>query len=303
MPDSRALEELIQAARPRVEGLKASAEHVRPDLRMGCGLGLLLPAVGLLLAFVLPVPWPLKLAGLVAGAIGGAIGVPRLIRFGQRARTLKAPFEEQVIRPFVDLLVPGAVLSRDRVDMRDWNRARLFQTGIGGWNASARITGTIAGLPAVLDETWWSRQNMEWSFGGWIVRFELPFAVAGHLRVRFRRDEKRVVTNGFETLPEPTARLGDAYTVDVGPLEGETLPGIDATTLVTDDFIEWIRTDPGTQVAVAGRELWVALGSEENVFLEQVVNFDLESFRRAARRFERAEAIARAVVAAGAARR
>jgi hypothetical protein len=89
---------------------------------------------------------------------------------------------------------------------------------------------------------------------------------------------------------------------DVGPLQGEPLAGIVPTALVTSDLLEWIRTDPGIQVAIAGSELWVALKSKDTVFPEQVVNLELETLRRGVQRFERAEAIARCMLAAGGAR-
>jgi hypothetical protein len=304
MPSEQELEELISAIGPVVEPMVARAEQVRPDMKVGCLLGIVTPVVGLALAFLLPVPWPLKITGLVAGAIALPIGLPRLIRFAKQADSLKAPFQEQVLRPFADLLMPGAVLTRDRVSMDDWNRSRLFAVGIWGGNNTVRIVGQIAGLTAVLDETWWNTQNMIWSFEGWIVRFELPFAAARHLRARFRDGDAHVVSRGFDVLQEATARLGDLYIVDVGPLDGEPVAGLDPTALLTDGLFAWIRSDPSVQFAVAGRELWVALSRKDKVFRKELpVHFEFDNWRPAVRSFATAEAIALEVLAAGAAQR
>lgn len=302
MPDPRALESLIESLRPDFEVLKEQAEQARPDVRMGCGLGIAAPVLASFVVAAVPLPWWARIVLVLGGIAAAIVGIPRLIRFAGKASQLKQPFQERILDPFVSLLMPGAVLERGRVSMDDWNRSRLFAMGTLGSRESRRLRGTIAGLPATLDETSWVREGMHKSFSGWIVRFELPFAVAGHLRIRRRGGERVLLTDGFEILPEASARLGQEYAVDVGPLEGDPLAGIVPTALVTGDVLEWSRTDPMTQVAVAGHALWVVTDHDDDAFPDQVVNFDLETFRRASQRFERAEAIARCVLAAGGAR-
>lgn len=128
-----------------------------------------------------------------------------------------------------------------------------------------RVVGRIAGRAAVLDEVFPDSMPTDgggWSFHGWIVRFELPAPVAGHLRVR---------------LP---------YTIDAN--------GPAPAALLTDALFDRLRATRTVQVAAAGRDLWVVAcrAPGEAFTSSSMIGYDLESWRRAAATLDEVAGIA-----------
>lgn len=245
----------------------------------GCGIGCLVP-IGLLLAFIgVRDRWnehPFYMtgavsAGVVAIACAG-IGIA-LYRHAQRIYApIDAAVNAELMEPFAAFLVPGGRLEHPALDgCVEWRPSLLFpRYSHAHQNAVRRVTGRLAGLPAVLDEIRirYRHDKDSAAFTGWVVRVELPFAVGGHLRAMILPYPFRspMWNDGFDRLTDAEARLGPPYEVDgaapgVTP-EGAGEPassGVPMDALLTDAVVARLRVGGRMQLAAAGRTLWVTV--------------------------------------------
>lgn len=303
MAADRELVDLFERLAPAAAELRARHRAQRPDGIAGCSLGCL-PAVLLGAALALkwddwyehPGFWPYLGIALALVAVGIAIGWPFLRRYMQASAAVDRATEDALVRPLVELLVPGGVLSHPlQLPGDEWRRTMLFAVTSGAVKRINRVVGRVADRDAVLDEVYIDSMPTDgggWSFYGWIVRFELPVTVAGHLRVRLpsMTSNGRPPSRGFEALDPETARLGEPYAIDAAPPDfGSPAPNVDRSgvapaALLTDAVFDRLRATGTVQVAAAGRDLWVVArrGPGEAFTSSSMIGYDLESWRRAA---------------------
>jgi hypothetical protein len=151
-----------------------------------------------------------------------------------------------------------------------------------------------------------------------LVQVELPFAVAGHLRVRHRRGrflleplEDALIPGefreeGFDPLEPEAARLGRDFRCDWAPLGTDTTATTPATTdglsprvLLTDRLIEFLRTNHDVMVAIVGRSLWIILTRRLEAFERRVPTAeDLRHWQEAWEAVRDVELVTREVLAA-----
>lgn len=313
MLTDRQVEELFESLRPRAEALRSRMGTTRPDVAIGLSLGCLPTALLTPLALVSWSAWsghPYFFPALGAAVAFTAVLAFVGLRFWDRGRAAQraagAVGDDELLRPLAEGLVPGAAFSRPDPASDEWRPSLLFPRTADVLHPLRRVNGRIAGMPALLDEIIIRYSPRFGVFQGWVVRFELPFAVAGHLRIRVPRTTHgfHEWMDGFEPEPQAEARLSAEHAVDVAP-PGSTPAGTEAPTetsgmapqlLLTDALLDALRSIEPGELAVAGRSLWItvpgvgALGS---------LSFDLESLRAAAGALDRVEALAREVVRAG----
>jgi hypothetical protein len=316
MATDRELVELFERLASAADALRARHRAQRPDGVVGCSFGCL-PTLLLGAALALkwddwsghPRFWPYLGGALAAVAVGLAIGLPALKRYMAASADVDRATEDALVRPLVELLVPGGVLSHPlQLPEDEWRRTMLFPVTSGVVKRINRVVGRVAGRDAVLDEV--SIDSMPtggggWTFHGWIVRFELPAPVAGHLRVRLPAvtSNGRPPNGGFETLAPEAARLGEPYTIDAAPADfGAPAPNVDRSgtapaALLTDALFERLRATGTVQVAAAGRDLWVVArrGPGEAFTSSSMIGYDLDSWRRAAATLDEVAGVAKEV--------
>lgn len=318
MPTDSDVEAFYSGLAGRREELSRRFRAGWPQNLGGCGL-CVLGGLALLIGVVrLGDRWSRPTAA-VASAVGlaalafVALGA-MLIRRGQRGyEPIRAAVETDLMVPLAAFLVTGATLERPApAECVEWRASLLFPKGANVRESTvARLPGRLSGLPVVVDEIVVRHRDDEDSgaFGGWVARFQLPFAVGGHLRVSVPVHERACPawTRGFERLPEAEGRLGAPYEVTAaapgvtpeGALE-PTTSGVAVETLLTDALCERLRVQPRMQVAAAGRTLWVTV-AQTRIFdpLANVALFDVKYGRQAAAAVAAVEAVAREVVRAG----
>jgi hypothetical protein len=310
---------LFERLAPAAATLRARHRSMRPDGVVGCSLGCL-PAIllGAALAFKWddwyghPRFWPYLGGALAAVSVGLAIGLPALKRYMAASADTDRATEDALVRPLVELLVPGGVLSHPlQLPEDEWRRTLLFPVTSGAVKRINRVVGRVAGRDAVLDEVFIDSMPTSgggWSFYGWIVRFELPARVAGHLRVRLpaATSNGRPPVRGFEELAPETARLGEPYAVDAAPPDvGSSASNVDPSgiapaALLTDALFERLRANRTVQVAAAGRDLWVVARRTpgEAFTSSSMIGYDLDSWRRAAASVAEVAGVADAILTA-----
>jgi hypothetical protein len=291
-----------------------------PFTLSGFGIGCLGPlvAIGLLAEFHRQWSTHPRRAAILAAAVAAAlvcVGIgAALHRLAGRIGTpIDAAADAEIMGPFAAFLVPEGTLEHPAPGACiEWRPSLLFPRNAAAMeDAVARVTGRLAGLPAVLDEARIRRpyDDESGNFMGWVVRLDLPFAVGGHLRVflaepEVERDMRR---HGFERRPDVEARLGGRYRVEVAPpgvtpedAEGPTFAGVAIDALLTDTLVERMRADGRMQIAATGRTLWVTVPFLRAFDARTCTgSFGPGLGRRAAAGVAAVEAIAREIVRAG----
>lgn len=315
-PSEGEIDALFDATGPLAEAVAERYRRQRPlrDLAVAFGCLPALLAVGAYFS-----SWAARLGEtrffLVAGiavALGLAAGAYFFRRFAHADAPVHELADRVLVLPLAARLVEGAVLSHPQLEPADWEGSRLLpETTAHPWTVT-RVSGRIAGLPAVLDEGQLlfaaTGEESHWPFDGWRVRLELPFSVAGHLRVRtplpeaYVRGERR---DGFAREPGPSARLGGTRTVEVAPpapgFATASRPGdVRALSLVTDAVLEALSDAEDLELAATGRTLWIHVHRRRAAFKGAYrSSFDREAWRAAARSMAAAERLADAVRSAG----
>lgn len=322
MPTDQELQAFFDARTQRVAELQAQYRAGWPASAGGCGIGCVLPFAIMIVLIARGNEWS-ELSWFPPVAIGAGVVALGLAALGtwlyMRGQKAFAPVDVAVdadlLQPFAALLVEGATLAHPDDTILEWRASLLFPRPAHVFvsnGQTTRITGRIAGLPAELDEMvirYHNRKNSG-SFFGWVVRLTLPFPVGGHLRVREAKwgYDSLLWHEGFEPLPDATARLGNGLQIEAAA-PGVTPEGADAPTssgvpvdaLLTDGLLDRLRSGK-VQLAAVGRTLFVVLDARSFDNRRNVAKFDAEYGRKTAQKMAVVEAIAREVMRAGGAR-
>jgi hypothetical protein len=277
--------------------------------------------IGLVLAFIgLRDQWsahPHDTAGVAtAGVVALACAGLGFVLY-QRAQRIYAPIDAAVnadlMQPFASFLVPRGTLEHPGLDTCvEWRPSLLFtRYAHAHQNAVRRVTGRLAGLPAVLDEIRirYRHDKDSAAFTGWVVRVELPFTVAGHLRVMILPYPFRspMWNEGFDRLTDAESRLGAPYEVDAAApgvtpegADGPTSSGVPVDALLTDALLERLRAGGRMQLAATGRTLWITVPHLRVLDARSgTAGFGGSDGRRAVAAITDAEAVLREVLRAG----
>jgi hypothetical protein len=279
MPTDAEIDAFFAGLEARRDQLARQYRAGWPFSLAGCGVGCLVPIV-LVLAFAgFRDQWrehPLYATGVVSAWVTAIACAGIGIALYWRAQRIYAPIDAAVdaelMAPFAAFLVPGGTLEHPALDACvEWRPSLLFtRHAHAHQNAVTRVTGRLAGQPAVLDEIRIRHRNHKNSgaFTGWVVRVELPFAVGGHLRAMILPYPFRAPmwNDGFDRLTGAEARLGAPYEVDgaapgVTPegADGPTSSGVPMDALLTDAVVERLRREGRMQLAATGRTLWITV--------------------------------------------
>ncbi len=319
MATDQQIEQLFDSVRPRIADITSRTGTHSGQGNLGCAL-MVLPIIGgtVLLAnasdVVLPSPalfWWFVAAVLVAMFLCVVAGWKLWRPWSLSNSALQVETDDALIRPLVGALVTGGTFSRPVVTTSGYHPSLLqphTEKGSVRLLNQSRVEGRLADMPVVIEE-------IQGGFDAviddaWIARFELPFAVAGHLRIWVSERsfsgwaEWR---DGFETQAEATERLGSPYTVDVAPIG--TGPGAAGATVspaalppevvCTDELFDALRARPDMRLAVVDRTLWMVVPRNLKVFQSHIAApRDLKDWKKAALAVRDIEAIARAILAA-----
>lgn len=316
------LQAFFAARAGRVEALRAQYRAGWPASVGGCSIGCLLP-FAMAIAFIVRGKEWAKLPYFLPAAIGAGLVALSLAAIGlwlyQRGQKAFAPVDAAVdaelLRPLASLFVEGATLAHPDDSILEWRASLLFPRSahvhsING--QTTRIAGRLAGLPMVLDELFirYRHSKNSSTFGGWVVRLELPFAVGGHLRIRTSQLGSRSLLwqGGFAPHHDATARLATGHEVEAAAPgvtpegAGEpTLAGVPVESLLTDSLLDLLRANRKVQVAAVAQTLFVVVPNVRAFDNRRsVALFDAGHGRKTAQRFALVEAIAREVGRAGA---
>jgi hypothetical protein len=306
------IDALFAATRPRAEAVAARYRRQRP-LRLAAGAFGCLPTVAVAVAvfsqwanrFDQTVFYSAATALVAAGLVVGAL---LFRRFAYADAPIHDQADREIVLPLAERLLEGATVGHPPLTPDDWAPARLLPETTSHPGRGTRLTGRIAGLPAVLDEGaivfTSADDDGSFAFAGWMVRVALPFGVSGHLRVRtppvagYADRERRA----FTPLPALAARLGGTRAVESAPpgssYAGVARPGDAAPeAVVTDRLLAVLSEDETLQLAVRGSDLWILVSRRKNAFEGAYgSSFDRDVWREAARAFDRVERIVGALV-------
>jgi hypothetical protein len=317
MATDQEIEQLFDSLRGRIADIKSrTGKHSARGNAGCCLMGVpILGFIGLIViaqdvAFPSPQLFWWFVAAVLAGAVVSFIvGWKLWLPWSRSNAALRAETDDALIRPLVDALVTGGTFSRPTVTTSGVHPSLLrphTERGHVRIADESRVEGHLADMPVVIEET--QPFDSHYKTEGWIARFELPFAVAGHLRIWVSQGDWKgwgEWKDGFETLAEPTARLGDPYTVDVAPLGtgpgavGATVsPGaLPPEVVCTDALFEALRARPDISLAFVDRTLWILVPRTIRVFVSHVASpDDLAAWKKAARAARDMEFIARTIL-------
>ena len=310
------VEQLFESLRPRIAEILGRDAPLRTGGNLGCLL-MVLPfaaAIGILMMLKDPRVaaalwgWPL----LVAPVIGVAV-----FYFGFKTwrpwATVSGRQREEAdatIRPaLAALLLPGSTFTRERMSVSGFHPSLLLSNPRGVHISSCgRIAGVLLEQPVAIDEV---RGSFDADLPDcWLAKVELPFVVAGHLRIQrwtmatpglFWRD-------GFEPLEDDSRRLGRGWNVELAPLgvgtdEGVVAPpagSVPPGTLLTDGLFLVLRDRPDIRLAATGRTLWILVHRQTLAFDFQIPDLEaVHRWKKAAGAMQDVEAVTREVLAAG----
>gem|GEM_PF-4135829 len=223
-------------------------------------------------------------------------------RWAKHNDELMLETDATLTRPLVELLVPGASFSRPRIIVSGWHPSLLIaeEDGASGIELG-QIDGCLLGQTAVIAE-------LE-SPVSWIVRVELPFGIAGHLRIRSMAHlgPGRSWSAGFEKHSVASKRLGAGYSIDSAP-QGTGLDKSVVTppklvpieALFSNALFDQLRAHPDINVAVVGCALWIVLPRAIRAFQGRVASqSELRAWKQAAKAMRDVQGVVREVLAAG----
>lgn len=309
------VEQLFESLRPRIEEINRRDVPHRTGGNLGCLL-MVLPfaaAIGLLVKLQDPAwagvlwGWPLLVApvvGIVVFYVGFKIWRPWATVSGRQRDEA-----DTTIRPaLAALLLPGSTFTRERMMVSGYHPSLLLSNPRGMHASSCgRIAGVLMGQPITVDE-------IAGSFDAdlpdcWLAKVELPFVVAGHLRIqRWTMTTPGVFwRDGFERLEDDSRRLGRGWNVELAPLgvgtdEGAVAPpagSVPPAALLTDGLFAVLRDRADVHLAATGRTLWIIIERQTLAFDFQVPNLEaVRRWKKAAVAMQDVEAVTREVLAA-----
>lgn len=306
------IEQLFQSLASRITSLQARSGYFTTDGNLGCLL-MLIPII-VLFGYMdfseqlhaemswlsQPLGWT---ACVVVAAICFIVGRKSWGRWASHTSNLERETDELVVRPLVELLLPGAAFSRPIIVTSGWHPSLLIPEAEGASAvAQGEIEGRLLGQTILLSEAH--------SPPSWIIRVELPFAVSRHLRIGRRSQFGPFAfwTKGFEQDVAASKRLGAGLVVDTAPLgtgaeEGTvTVPtsAIPPERLFSDELFEYLRAHPDFMMAVVDRTLWVVMPIATQVLRVRVADAaELNSWKQSALAMRSVEGLIQAILAAG----
>jgi hypothetical protein len=314
------VEQLFEALRPRIAEIKGRDAGLRTGGNLGCLL-MVLPfaaAIGILMMLKDPKigaalwGWPLLVAPVI-GIVVFYVGFKMWRPWATVSGVMREEADTVLRQPLAALLLPGATFSRERMMVSGWHPSLLLSNPKGSHSAGCgRITGLLLGQPVQIDE-------IAGSFDAdlpacWLARVELPFVVAGHLRVHRRTMATPGIfwRDAFEPLEEEARRLGRGWNVELGPLGVGTEDGIASpppgsvptAALLTPGLVAVLRDREDIQVAVTARTLWILVHRQLAAFDFQVPDLeDVHRWKKAVPAMQDVELVTHEVLAAAGVRR
>jgi hypothetical protein len=306
------VEQLFESLRPRIAEIQGRDAGLRTGGNVGCLLMVLpfVAAAGILLTLDEPrvsqalQGWPL-LAALVIGVLVFVVGYGMRRPWATVSVAQREEVDRVLLQPLAALLLPGATFIRAPIMISRYHPSLLMPLPEGVRSTSCgRIEGRLLGRAVVIDEL-----LMSGHMGArWVVCIDLPFALAGHVRIhrRTKLDPGRFWREGFEPVEEGDRRIGGGAHVEVGPLgigsdEGLAAPAgaVPPDVVLTDGLFGVLRGRPDVWVAAAGRTLWIVFERSIHAFDSRVPGGDdVLRWRKAAVAMQDVEAVTREVLAA-----
>jgi hypothetical protein len=302
------VEQLFESLRPRIAEIKGRDVQHKTGGNLGCLLMVLtfgaaicvltLPAVSAALS-----GWPL----LIVPAIGVAVfysGFKLWRRWFAVSAGQREEADSALLQPLATLLLPGATFTRASLMVSGYHPSLLMPHPDGVTATSCgRIDGHLLGRPVEIEE----RLMGDNVGAAWVVRVDLPFALAGHVRIHRRKkfDPGLFWREGFEPLEDESRRLG-AH-VELGPLGIGTKEGIAAPprdslpphVVLTDALFMVLREHPDLWCAVTAHTLWIVLERPIHAFDSRVPDADdIKHWKKAAVAMRDTEAVASAILEA-----
>jgi hypothetical protein len=310
------VEQLFESLRPRIAEINARDVPLRTGGNLGCLLMVLPPAAAVGTLMLLKDPrmvtllwgWPLLVAPLVGVAVF-VFGFRMWRPWATVSGVMRDEADTVLRQPLAALLLPGATFTRERMLVSGYHPSLLLSNPRGAHATTCgRIGGRLLGQPVQIDE-------VSGSFDAdlptcWLVRVELPFVLAGHLRIQrwtmatpgiFWRKE-------FERLEDESRRLGRGWNVELGPLGVGTEEGLAAPppgsvppgVLLTEGLFAVLRDREDVQLAATGRTLWILVVRRLAAFDHQVPDVeDVHRWKKSVTAMQDVEAVTREVLAAG----
>jgi hypothetical protein len=290
--------QLFESLRPRIAEIKGRDAGKRGGGNFGCLLmGLpFAAALGMVMKPEVVTAlrgWPL-LVGPVIGVAVFYVGLKMWRPLHAANRAQRAEADRVLLQPLAALLLPGATFTRAPIMLSRYHPSLLMPRPEGVTSTSC---GRIEGLLLASGHMG----------ARWVVRIDLPFVLAGHVRIhrRTKLDPGRFWREGFEPLEEESRRLG-AH-VEMGPLglgseEGLAAPppgAVPPGAVLTDGLFDVLRECPDVSVAAAGRTLWIVIEREIHAFDDRVPDEgQVDRWHQAAIAMQDVEDVTREVLAA-----
>ena len=309
------VDQLFESLRPRIAEILGRDVPHRTGGNLGCLL-MVLPfaaAIGVLMMLKDPKlgaalwGWPL----LIAPVIGVAVFVSGFKMWRPWAAVSGLQREEAdtaLRKPLAALLLPGATFSRERWTRSGYDPSLLLARVNGAHSTpSGRIAGLLLGQPVQIDEV---RGDFDSNLPAcWLVRLELPFVVAGHVRIHRRTMTTPGIfwRDDFERLEDDSRRLGRGWHVELGPLGVGTEEGIASpppgsvppAVVLSAGLFTVLRDREDIQIAATARTLWILVERPLIAFDFQVPDLeDAHRWKKAAVAMQDVEDVTREVLAA-----
>jgi hypothetical protein len=326
MASAQELADLFASVSRRIAEIRERSQATAQGSHLGCLLVVLPILAFILLSALKPAVTPswygwLVLAVCVAGVAsvvaGWKVSAPaRRVQEAQWEET-----ERAVLQPLTGLLLPGATFSRTTTFLPKDHPSLLLPRLRQALRAHSRIEGRMLGRPVRMDVVWATGDHDIPSC--LFAQVEMPFAVAGHLRIRHSGSrflleplENALIPGnfrkeGFAPLEADAARLGRGFRCDWAQLATDTtapdaapaLEGLSPRVLLTDRLFDFLRANLDVMVAAVGRSLWIVVTRRMEAFESRVPTADdLELWQKAAAAVRDVELVAREVLAAASVR-
>lgn len=301
--------QLFESLRPRIAEIKGRDLGKRGGGNFGCLL-MALPFAGALGMVMKPEVvtalwgWPLFVAPMIGIAVFYA-GFKMRQPWAAAHSAQRAEADDALLQPLAAVLLPGATFTRAPIILSRYHPSLLMPRPDGVTSTSGgRIEGPLLGRPIRIDELLLTSGHMG---ARWVVRIDLPFVLAGHVRIhrRTKLDPGRFWREGFEPLEEESRRLG-AH-VEMGPLgigseEGLAAPppgAVPPGAVLTRGLFGVLGERRDVSVAAAGRTLWIVIEREIHAFDDRVPDEGhVDHWRKAVAAMQDVEAVTREVLAA-----
>lgn len=311
--------QLFESLRPRIAEIKGRDVPHRIGGNFGCLLMVLpfVACIALLVAMQKPegaallYGWPLlavPAAGVVSFIVGWKIWRPWATVSGVQ----REEADTALRRPLAALLLPGATFTRERLTLGGYHPSLLLARVNGAHSTpSGRIAGLLLGQPVQIDEV---RGDFDANLPAcWLVRVELPFVVAGHVRIHRRTMATPGIfwDDAFERLEDESRRLGRGWHVELGPLgvgtdEGIASPppgSVPPAVLLAAGLFTVLRDREDVRIAATARTLWILVERPLIAFDFQIPDLeDAHRWKKAAVAMQDVEDVTREVLAAASVR-